>query len=176
MEMGGYQRARQSPFIQSILSSGTAIPHPALAPFPCRTYGLGNIDLQVLSPKNQNQTVVTPLVADLAQDLFRESFYVLGPQPTSHSAPQDSAHQMLIQWLSKTIQPGFKSGALVEFMSRVNYVDSVKVNHTIYSVGDQVSLCYIETHNRNYTGGGCDCYSGLIIYWSRITTSSTECT
>lgn len=132
---------RLSTEVQSILSSGTAIPHPALAPFPCRTYGLGNIDLQVLSPKNQNQTVVTPLVADLAQNLFRDSFYVLGPQPTSHSAPQDSAHQMLIQWLSKTIQPRFKSGALVEFTSRVNYVDSVKVNHAIYSVGDQVSLC-----------------------------------
>ena len=138
MRTGGYQRARQSPFIKSILSHKTPTPCFNLPPPPQRVYGPGNIDIQVLSPKNQNQTVVTPLIAELSQDLFRESLYVLGSQPSPCSEPQDLAHQMLIQWLSKTIQPGFKSGALVEFTSKVNYVDSVRVNHTMYSVCDQV--------------------------------------
>ncbi|TFK56344.1 S-adenosyl-L-methionine-dependent methyltransferase [Heliocybe sulcata] len=41
----------------------------------------GNPDLAVLQPRNQNPTHVTPLIASLAANLFRERLIVVGPPP-----------------------------------------------------------------------------------------------
>lgn len=43
---------------------------------------LGNVDLAVLRPENQNPTHVTPLIATLTAGFFREMLVVVGPPPT----------------------------------------------------------------------------------------------
>ena len=50
---------------------------PRRAPFRLPAT-VGNPDLAVLRPENQNQTHVTPLIAALAAGLFREQLVVLG--------------------------------------------------------------------------------------------------
>ena len=44
---------------------------------------MGNIDLAVLRPENQRPTHVTPRIAALATDLFREQLVVLGRRPSA---------------------------------------------------------------------------------------------
>lgn len=49
---------------------------------------LGNIDLAVLRPENQNPTHVTALIDKLAEGLFRERLVVVGPPPRRPDAVQ----------------------------------------------------------------------------------------
>ena len=42
---------------------------------------IGNIDLAVLKPENQNPTCVTPRIAKLAEGYFREEIIVVGSPP-----------------------------------------------------------------------------------------------
>ena len=42
---------------------------------------IGNMDLAVMKPENQNSTHVTPKIANLAFGLFREEVEVIGPPP-----------------------------------------------------------------------------------------------
>ncbi|KAI0686823.1 hypothetical protein BC835DRAFT_1309374 [Cytidiella melzeri] len=142
VKAGGYELARQSPFIQEILADPSSIRRPVQhVPAPRKAPPLRNIDLYVLRPENQNQTVVTPLIGSLSKGLFRESLHVLGGRKSvvQNSESQKSAHSMLVLWLRRALV--YKGS--VEFGPRAGqagtcFRNSVRVNHEIYSVGDVV--------------------------------------
>lgn len=91
---------------------------------------IGNIDLLVLRPENQNNTVVTPHVAGLAQGLFKESLRVMGSKSYSPSQPPTPQ-----QWLRKWLHKWLALGKQVEFEpGRTNFCLKARVNHCEYEV------------------------------------------
>lgn len=69
---------------------------------------IGNIDLHVLRPENQNQTHVTPRIDHLAWGLFHERLHVVGPptkRPTKHELKkrQREQHRHLLDLLTRSI-------------------------------------------------------------------------
>ncbi|KAI0095061.1 S-adenosyl-L-methionine-dependent methyltransferase [Irpex rosettiformis] len=148
MQNDQYSLARKSPFILSILSCSTHSAQPILAPPTHKAYGLGDIDLQVLRPENQNTTIVTPLIAHLAEGYFRESLHVLGPKfAPSSSESQDSAQKILVKWLRRLM----RAGDQVEFeAARSNYCNQAKVNHSLYCVGDVVAVPAVQYEGREF--------------------------
>lgn len=142
IKAGDYRQAKQSPFIQGILAgNGTAPLHLQHVPRVRQVPQIKNIDLKVLHPRNQSQTVVTPLIDQLSKGLFRERLHVLrSRKPSTPSLPQATVHKLLLNWLSRFL----KSQGNIEFgpgARRSLYCNSVRVNYGDYNVS-VTSLCY----------------------------------
>jgi hypothetical protein len=131
-----YLAAQKSPFVQHIIAQRKNKPGQKV-PAPPKAWASGNVDIRVLRPENQSQTVVTPLIAGLATGLFRESLHVLSSRkPSTPGAKANrTAYKMLVKWLRIYLT---YSGC-VEFNARdcisgTEFYHRSRVNHIIYSV------------------------------------------
>lgn len=97
----------------------------------------GKLDLAVLRPENQTTTHVTPRIALLAQGLFRETMFVLGPrlrprQPTSDQEQQ--MRQRLLHLLAKT---SVSYRPTIEYKKRIKWLTEIKIDEEVF----RVSIC-----------------------------------
>jgi DNA (cytosine-5)-methyltransferase 1 len=100
---------------------------------------LGNLDLQVLKPENQNPTHVTPLVASLAQGLVQEDLVVLGPPPPPQNkalleTQKNAAHMRLCKLVEKAKQKNKYLGEKVQLARKSRFLRSVEIAHEKYTV------------------------------------------
>lgn len=95
---------------------------------------MGNVDLAVLRPENQNKTTVTPFIDYLAQGLFRESLHVLGPRLRFETIEPQKRTKKLQELLTKAA----KLKKLVDFAAKHRlqdeYWEEVKIDHSVYKV------------------------------------------
>ncbi|KAF9486388.1 S-adenosyl-L-methionine-dependent methyltransferase [Pholiota conissans] len=105
---------------------------------------LGNIDLAVLKPENQNPTCVTPRIAKLAEGYFREEIIVVGspPGPVDKAAlekRQKIVRKRLWGLIEKT---RMKKSVTANKANRVSiqddYYTEVNIDGEKYKVGDIV--------------------------------------
>ena len=73
----------------------SSLPHVRRRPQPVRL--IGNLDLAVLRPENQNPTHVTPRIDSLAHGLFHEHLHVVGPPPKIPSRQEAKRQDILRQ-------------------------------------------------------------------------------
>ncbi len=140
MKTADYKSAQQTPFIQAILANssqprtaaqiGRKVPHQFKVP------SVGNIDLMVLRPENQNQTTVTPFIDYLSEGLFRERLHVLGKKMKVQAPNPQRQHRKLLDLLKIAADPKRRH---VEFTAKDKlqdeYWNRVTVNHEVYEVG-----------------------------------------
>ncbi|RPD65262.1 S-adenosyl-L-methionine-dependent methyltransferase [Lentinus tigrinus ALCF2SS1-6] len=102
---------------------------------------LGNLDLAVLRPENQNPTHVTPLIDSLAHGLFQESLHVVGPRtkrPAKHELRRQQ--QEMRSYVCRLLYRNLEDLPRVSFPTserlRDEYWNAVLIRGELYKVGD----------------------------------------
>ncbi|TFK90087.1 hypothetical protein K466DRAFT_661043, partial [Polyporus arcularius HHB13444] len=117
---------------------------------------LGNLDLAVLRPENQNPTHVTPLLDNLARGLFHERLYVVGPRTKRPNRREMEKHQKEIRdHVCKLLYRNLEELPRISFPANARlhdeYWKAVCIREEVYQVGDCV---VVPRGNWNGTQGG----------------------
>ncbi|KAJ4485596.1 S-adenosyl-L-methionine-dependent methyltransferase [Lentinula aciculospora] len=109
-----------------------------------------NIDLAVLKPENQTPTTVTPLIASLAQQYFRENLRVVGARPPKNSQKkheQKIVHERVYQDLLRLLKHCYNRGTCqwdYEKPDQVRhgskYLKAITIDGVRYEVGDIIIM------------------------------------
>lgn len=104
---------------------------------------IGNLDLAVMKPENQNSTHVTPRIAKLAFGLFREEVEVVGPPPPPvNKALVEGEKRRAYENLKKLYAQAKKTRKNVDYKKddriRVgeDMYKAVQIDGVVYNVGE----------------------------------------
>ncbi|THH08718.1 hypothetical protein EW146_g8903 [Bondarzewia mesenterica] len=128
------------------LSQGSsASQHRRGRPSPLQGIALGNLDLAVLRPENQNQTQITPLISMLATGLFQGQLAVVGaPLKTPTKGEQkcrcDNEYALVVQFVRTALEDKKPIRSRPEWRRkpRSPWLNTVRVGDAVYSIGDVV--------------------------------------
>ncbi|KAI0718349.1 S-adenosyl-L-methionine-dependent methyltransferase [Cerioporus squamosus] len=106
---------------------------------------LGNLDLAVLRPENQNPTHITPLLDNLARGLFHERMYVVGPRTKRPSRHEIKRRQQDVRsYVCKLLYRNLEDLPRISFPANERlhdeYWKAVSIRGELYKIGDCVVL------------------------------------
>ncbi|KAK2464749.1 hypothetical protein APHAL10511_003167 [Amanita phalloides] len=114
---------------------------------------LGNPDLAVLKPENQNVTHVTPRIAELIQGFVREEIYVIGARPPLPDKKQievleQNAYARLCSLIRRahTTKKSIDWNKEDRLVPGSDYVRSMNIDDQKYHVGDFVLVPISDNH------------------------------
>ncbi|KAI0348187.1 S-adenosyl-L-methionine-dependent methyltransferase [Trametopsis cervina] len=136
VELPEYNEARYSRLIEDLISQRQTPERNIHIPSQSTVPAVHDLDIYVIRPEHQNTTRVTPFIQSLSTGLFYEKLHVLGSRlPHSPADFQASAHKELIRILKKTLE---KRSHVEPHGVEGDFLNSVRINHTYYQIGDTV--------------------------------------
>ncbi|KAI0312834.1 S-adenosyl-L-methionine-dependent methyltransferase [Amylostereum chailletii] len=126
-------------FVNPAMEKGKRI-NTAYTTFDLSTV-VGNLDLAVLHPKNQNQTTVTEPIAIMADGWFSRGLRIIGA-PRGMKSPKELAfaregiHEHLVRCIENAHKDARKVRTFQEIKKREPWMKFARVDDDVYAVGD----------------------------------------